>query len=1145
MIEIIRGGALPEKKRTPTKTIMVMRLTALILLITCLHVSAAGWAQKVTLNEQGASLIKIFKEIKQQTGYVFFYKAGLLDNSHPVSIVAKDEDLNKVLEECLQDQPVSFNIVNKTIVLSPKRAVRPNPVFSLNDSTPALIWVTGRVTDESGKIPIAGANVMIKIKGSPIGNVSNQDGVFNLNVPRGASLVISFVGYISQEVKPKENTPLNVKLVAGTKDPLANMVVTGYQVINKESFTGNAITVSGEELKKVNPNNILQSLQAFDPSFSIATNNLQGSNPNVLPSINVRGSTALPASSSAVLSRTDLSSNVNLPTFILDGYEVSLEKVYDLDVNRIQSVTLLKDAAATAVYGSRAANGVLVITTKAPKEGKLSVYYNYELTPSAPDLSAYHVLNASQKLQYESLAGLYTASNSLQNQDQLDKDYYQKKLAVISGVNTDWLAQPLRNAFGQKHSMFVEGGTPQVRYGIDLQYQTAPGVMKGSGRDRYGLAVDLSYSPTSKFIFKNVLSVQQVNTKESPYGNFTDYVRMNPYYPKTDSLGHIVQNVDSWVQQTGLSGNSQYQYTQVLNPMFESTLGSFNKSAYLEFTDNFSAEWSIARGLRLRSVISYDRKNSTQDYFVSPLSNQFYFYSTSQAAQRGYYYYSANAENTFDGSMTLNYNQQIGPHFFNVALGANARTYSTDFKSFEAVGFASDQFSNIGFAASYAPGHTPGGGYSQQRLIGSFLNANYSWLNKYLLDLSVRADGSSLFGENNRVAPSWATGIGWNVHKEDFFRNTVVSQLRLRASTGLTGSVSFPPYMAQTTYNYYTTNWYATGVGAVTNNYGNENLKWQQTHNYDAGMDLGLFKDRIVISPRYYYKLTKGMLADIQLPPSAGFSSYTDNLGDMVNKGWELNFKVTAYHNRDWNVNVFANLVHNTNVIKKISNSLTSYNDKANQAQQSDSSLRTTPLLHYQEGQSVNEIYAVRSLGIDPENGKEIFVKRDGTHTYTYDVKDIAPLADPTPKVQGSFGTAISYKGFQFNTLFMTTIGGKDYNQTLVDRVDDVNPRYNVDSRALTGRWKNPGDHAQFKGISDLSVTYPTSRFIQNLSTLDLSSVYLSYDFSRRVYSRLSMKNLRIALTANEVYFWSTEKIERGIDYPYARSFTFSIQTSF
>ncbi|WP_431215320.1 carboxypeptidase-like regulatory domain-containing protein [Puia sp. P3] len=458
-----------------------MRLAALLLAITCLRVSATGLAQKVTLHEQGASLKKIFKEIKQQTGYVFFYKAGLLDNSRPVTIEAKDEELPQVLEKCFRDQPLSYNIVNRTIVVSPRQAAFvPTPVPLALDSVPEVA-VSGRITDASGK-PLAGASISVRGGSSRTGTSSDKDGQFRLAVSRGATPVISYVGYMAQEIKVRADMKdLAVRLSEGVKESMSNMVVTGYQMINKESFTGTAITVSGEELKKVNPNNVLQSMQAFDPSFNIATNNLQGSNPNVLPSINVRGSTALPTSSSAVLSRTDLSSNVNLPTFILDGYEVSLEKVYDLDVNRIQSITLLKDAAATAVYGSRAANGVMVITTKAPKEGKLSVYYNYELTPSAPDLSAYHVLDASQKLQYESLAGLYTASNSLQNQDQLDQDYYQKKLAVISGVNTDWLAQPLRNAFGQKHSMFVEGGTPQVRYGLDLQYQTAPGVMKGSG----------------------------------------------------------------------------------------------------------------------------------------------------------------------------------------------------------------------------------------------------------------------------------------------------------------------------------------------------------------------------------------------------------------------------------------------------------------------------------------------------------------------------------------------------------------------------------------------------------------------------------------------------------------------------------------
>jgi TonB-linked SusC/RagA family outer membrane protein len=1121
-----------------------MRLKAL-LVTACLLVSAAGWAQKVTLNEQNAPLKKIFKEIKKQTGYTFFYNAGLLDKSHPVSITCKDEDLKKVLDQCFGDQPLIYHIVNQTVVVNPRTLqVQPVPGITI-DSVPAKVFnVEGRITDESGK-PVAGASIVIKVKGSP-GRSSEKDGNFNLFIPRGATLLISNVGYLPQEIKPKEGVFLDVKLVAGAKDPLANMVVTGYQVINKESFTGNAITVSGDDLKKVNPQNVLQSLEVFDPSFHIAQNNIAGSNPNVLPSINVRGSTALPstAGSGAVLSRTDLSSNVNLPTFIMDGYEVSLEKVFDLDINRIQSVTLLKDAAATAVYGSRAANGVMVITTKAPREGKLQLYYNYELTPSTPDLTAYHVLNASKKLQYEQLAGLYNANDGV-SQDQQDQTYYTKKLAVLSGINTDWLAQPVRTAIGEKHSLYLEGGTPAVRYGLNLLYQNSPGVMKGSSRDRYGIGVDLSYNPGSGLIFRNEITVNQVNSMESPWGNFSDYVRMNPYYPKTDSTGHILQSVDQWTYLYNLSGGgTAYLPSDVLNPMYNSTLHGFNKTAYLEFIDAFSAEWNISRGLRLRTVLSYTKKNTTNDDFVSPLDNQFYNYSTAQLPQRGSYTYAADNENTFDGSLTLTFNRQIGNQFFNLALGSNVRTYSTDSKSFEASGFSNDRFTNIGFANNYTPGTTPGGDFAKQRLFGSFLSLNYSWLNKYLLDVSVRADGSSQFGSNNRVAPFWAAGLGWNIHKEKFLQNSVISQLRIRTSTGLTGSVSFPPYLSETMYNYYNSNWYSTGVGAAVSAFGNSSLQWQRTQNYDVGMDIGLFKDKIVISPRYYYKLTHGLLTDIQLPTSTGFSSYTDNLGDMANKGVELNLKYTIISNRNWMVSVFANLVNNTNKIVKISDALKNLNDKADAAQTGDS-LGSTPLLRYKEGQTLNEIYAVRSLGIDPETGREIYIKKDGTHTFTWNVQDVVPVADPTPKVMGSFGTSIYYKGFQLNTILTTRFGGKDYNQTLVDRVDDADPRYNVDSRALSNRWQKPGDHAQFKNIADQGTTFISSRFIEKDNDLDLTSVYLSYDFKKAFCTRLAMSSLRVALTVNDALHWSSMGIERGIDYPYARSFTFSIQTSF
>jgi outer membrane receptor protein involved in Fe transport len=366
----------------------------------------------------------------------------------------------------------------------------------------------------------------------------------------------------------------------------------------------------------------------------------------------------------------------------------------------------------------------------------------------------------------------------------------------------------------------------------------------------------------------------------------------------------------------------------------------------------------------------------------------------------------------------------------------------------------------------------------------------------------------------------------------------------VRVSTGVTGQVNFPPYQSKTTYDYYTGNWYSTGIGAVVTTFGNEGLKWQKTNNYDVGVDLGVLHDRLYVSARYYQKITHGMLADISLPPSTGFASYKENLGDIRNTGAEMNLKVTAFKNRDWTVNLIANMVHNDNKILKISNSLKAYNDKADQ-EQTSSDYKGAPLLRFKEGESMNAIYAVRSKGIDPENGKEIFVKKDGTYTYTWDVKDIVPVGDNTPTATGYFGANVSYKHWMLYALFYTRFGGKEYNQTLVDRVENADPHYNVDSRVLAARWKKPGDRVLYKDIAETGSTYASERFVQKDNVLDLSSLFLSYDFDKKLYTKLAMRSLRVSFTMNDAWHWATMKAERGIDYPFARSYTFSIQTSF
>jgi hypothetical protein len=531
--------------------------------------------------------------------------------------------------------------------------------------------------------------------------------------------------------------------------------------------------------------------------------------------------------------------------------------------------------------------------------------------------------------------------------------------------------------------------------------------------------------------------------------------------------------------------------------------------------------------------------------YVSPLSSRFYNTATDKLNNRGSYDYAASSLLNLDGNVTLNYNKQMGDNFFNLVLGANILSAEADNKSFSAQGFSNDRFSNIGFARIYKENSGPGGDVIKSRTAGSFFSGNYSFKNKYLLDASVRIDGSSAFGADKRFAPFWSVGAGWNVHKEDFFKDIqFMSQLRLKGSMATLGSISFPAYQSRSIYQYQTSNWYSTGIGATILGYGNSNLEWQKTKTYDVGLDLGFLKD--VISPRYYYKLTEGLITDINLAPSTGFSTYKDNLGDMSNKGYELYVVANVFRTSDWNVNLTGNLAHNSNQIVHISESLKSFNNNIDNFQtNTDNNAFSTPITRYVEGKSLNTIYAVKSLGIDPENGKEILVKKDGSLTYVWDVKDIQDVGNTTPTAEGFFGSSISYKRFLVSFSFHYRFGGQAFNQTLIDRVENADPRYNVDSRVLSDRWKQPGDKTFFKDIADLSKTYVSSRFVQNDNLIELQSLYVSYDFNPKVIRRLGFQNLRLAATGNDLFRTSSIATERGIAYPFARSLNFSVQASF
>ncbi|RFS20669.1 SusC/RagA family TonB-linked outer membrane protein [Chitinophaga silvatica] len=1125
------------RKRLP----LLFKPAVLLLLALIFGVHTYAYTQYVSITKQDISLENVFAEIKKQTGYTFFYKGTINPGELKLNIDLKNASLDEALSTCLKQFKLEYTIVNKTIVVT---AAIPSATPVKLENTFAQV-ITGRVTDSISHDPMVAVTIVVKNKTAR--TLSSDNGVFRIEAEDGDILIFSYVGYRKKEVIVRGAT-LNVVL-SPNPSSLSDVVVTGYQNIKKDNYTGNAIVVKGDQLKQLNPQNILKGLASFDPSFRIVENNILGSDPNAMPKINVRGSTALPSVNGEILDRNNLSSSYNLPVFIMDGFEVNLQKVVDMDINRIASITILKDAAATAVYGSRAANGVIVISTKAPVPGKLRLTYNFEVKGTAPDLTDYSVLNAKDKLEYERLAGLYsTANNTAATQEELDQQYYSKYKNVISGVNTYWLSQPLQNAVSQKHSLFAEGGDSTFRYGIALRYQTDPGVMKNSGRDRYSGGMSFTYNPTRNLIIKNELTVTQVNGRNSNYGSFSTYVTMNPYYPIYGEDGKLKQEIANWRVDTHLSGADQYKNVPVYNPLYEASLSNFDKFNYLELINALSADWKITPALRLVGLMSFNSTKSTSDKFVSPYSSAFINATGDDLKNRGSYDYSNTKMFNLDGNLRFVYNKQFGGHSVNAVLGANVTASNTDFKAFQARGFSNDKFTSLAFARTYTPNAAPAGSITSSRLLGSFFSGSYSFQNKYLFDAAFRMDGSSAFGANQRYAPFWSGGIGWNVHNEEFFQSAFpgMSRLKLAATSGVTGSVDFPPFLARTFYSYQTANWYSTGIGATVNAFGNQDLKWQRTTNYEVRAELGFFKDRLVLNPVYYYKLTKGLLTDINIAPSTGFSTYKANLGDMANKGYELYVTVNAFKNKDWNVNLTGNLAHNTNTIVKISKALKAYNESVNDYQNNpNNKAQGTPLLRFVEGQSYNTIYGVKSKGIDPQSGREIFETPDGKLTYVYNINDTRPIGDYTPKVEGYFGSNVTYKQFMVSFSFHYKSGGDMYNQTLVDRVENADPRFNVDSRALTMRWITPGDLSLYKNIADLTTTYASDRFIQKENLVELQSLYLSYDLKQQQVRKLGLQALRGSITMNDVFRISSIKQERGIGYPFARSLTCSILATF
>ena len=1069
---------------------------------------------KVNLNVAKGSLTDIFAAIQQQTDYRFLYSTEDVRGVEVSQVRFSDSDIREVLSSVLSNTGLTWQINDD--VVSVKKITAPLR------QQPAEVTVTGRVVNAGGS-PLAGVTVMQK--DTRRGVITDRTGNFSLRaVQTGAvTIVFSFIGMETVEMVYR-GQPMNVVMREGALD-VEEVVITGLYTRAKESFTGSSSTFTAAELKTVGNQNILQSLKTLDPAFAILDNDNFGSDPNTMPDIEVRGKTSV-----AGLTE-EYGTNPNQPLFIVDGFESTLSYVMDMSMDMVESITILKDAASTAIWGSKAANGVIVIETRRPEMGKLRLSYNGNFNVSFPDLSDYNLMNAGEKLEYELLSGRWgpiDENGKLKSSD--DENRYMKAVGEVArGVDTYWLHLPLRVGFTNKHTVFAEGGANEIRYGVGLSYGNTQGVMIGSDRETFSGNVRLNYR-MGNLSFNNILTIDNT-VSERENVEFSRFALMNPYLRKTDQYGDVLRYYDY--------GGAVGSY-RIFSPLWDMDLGSFNRSAQFLFSNSFEVEWKILSELRARGRIGIGKGTSKTTVFTSPFHTNFIGRDSRETGS----YARTDAESLYySGDMSLTYGKLFNElHMINAVLGFTFRQDKKSNGSYEVTGFTDDEYPNPNAAEGFRPDTKPTYMESKSRSASYYLNLGYAFNERYLLDANFRMDGSSIFGVDHHFTYTWSVGVAWNVHKENFMANSGFTMLKLRASMGNPGNQNFDDYISERVYVYQPGNPNKFDTAMIVKIFGNKNLKWQKTLDRNIGFDLEALDRRLRINFDYYHKETDPLLVYIGIPSSTGVGAIPYNLGMQRTKGMTATFNYQIIRRQDfmWSVNINAR--SNKSTYHDFGDSLEKYNE-SNRASNS--------LSRYYDGGSPSDLWAVRSLGIDPGTGREIFVKLDGTYTFGYDKKDEVVVGNTESDVEGIIGTRFYYKGFSLNVGLRYRLGGQAFMRALYDKVENVDrfdramgKWHNQDKRALYDRWKNAGDDAKFLGITQ-SANPITSRFVMDNNVLVGESISLSYETQADWLKTVGVSSMNFSAYMNDIFRLSTIKNERGIEYPYARSVSFSIGLRF
>ena len=939
--------------------------------------------------------------------------------------------------------------------------------------------VTGKVTDESGT---AVPNVSVVVKGTSIGTTTKADGTYSISVPSTAKvLVFSSIGMTSTEVNIGSRSVINQAMVSENK-ALEEVVVVGYQSLKRKEVVGSVTTVGGKEIAQKPIVNFTQLLQGKAPGMNVIG---EGGRPGAGAFIRIRGVGSINASSE--------------PLIIVDGIQVATTAFAQLNPNDIEDVSVLKDAASSAVYGSRAGNGVIVVTTKKGR-GKPEVRYSFQYGQSdALDPLNVTFMSAQQKLQYEYERGGYTnpylsalitrniASGNLPAGSTLLNITPQQRQAmhdsVIAGAPRDWKDVLLPKATMKQHEVSISGSGDKFRYYMSLNKSDNEGVMYGSYYNRTGGRLNVEYQANEWF--KTGINLALSHSKEdlkrelyNSQSSYTAWYLTNPYEPVRNANGTYNLTMQGFSPLEGADNNPQ---------VFD------RLSTYA----TLFGEVKIMPGLVFKTQLGSNYNTFKEEYYLKGGSNLAAILGYNQKRDGG------NFDWTYVITNTLNYQKGIGKHNINVLLGQEYNRNKFYSYSLTARNFPSASVNTLENASTPTQASTS---RSDWALISYFATAAYDFDKKYFVSLSGRNDGSSRFGVNNRFANFWSVGGAWDVMQENFMSNVpILSTLKLKASYGTSGNNNIGNYDALGTYALNVR--YLDLPAAAPARLPNPSLTWETIKQLDFGTEIGLFKNRLNITADYFIRKTDDLLYAINVSQTTGFGSYGGNIGNLENKGIELSAGGDVIRKNGFVWNLSANYTFVDNKVTKL------YVDNVPGA---------GGISRLKVGHAINTYFITRWAEINPQNGKNVWYALNGSKTETYSSGDAVLLEGKSPNVKfyGSINTSLSYKGFDLSAQFYYAGGNYIYNfQYARGLYGQAFYNTQLYTDALN-YWKKAGDVARLPNIADATqnTLYTSDFFLEKGDYISLRDVTLGYTTKQDLLSKIKVKSVRLFVQGTNLW---------------------------